>query len=223
MAIYIYTSGTENTLKNAYLGADTLPSWYQEVEYIESSGTQYINTWFAYTKTTGKVETKFSSTAFGSQYHTYRLWGSYNSASPTSRSFILYVNYSTLRLWLWTSDGDTSRSLSTNTIYELTEEISTPWTCQVTINGTTTSHNYSGTIATNNNFYIFCNNETGSPGSYGRDKLYYLKLYEEGTLVRNFVPCYRTADDVIWLYDKVNNVFYTNSWTWTFTKWPDVN
>ena len=45
MSIYVYTSGTENTLKNAYLGADTLPSWYQEVEYIQSTGTQGINTW----------------------------------------------------------------------------------------------------------------------------------------------------------------------------------
>ena len=199
-----------------------LPREYQEVEYIQSTGSQYINTWFAYSKTTGKVEVKFSSQAFGSQYHTYRLWGSYNQASPTSRSFILYVNYRNLRLWLWTGDSDTGRSLSTNTIYELTEEITTAGTCKVTLNGTTTSHSYSGTIATNNNFYIFCNNETGSPGSYGRDRLYYLKLYEQGVLVRDFVPCYRKNDGVIGLYDLVNDVFYTNAGSGTFTKGSDV-
>lgn len=199
-----------------------LPREYQEVEYIQSTGSQYINTGFAYSKTTWKVEVKFSSQAFGSQYHTYRLWGSYNQASPTSRSFILYVNYSRLRLWLWTSDYDTNRSLSTNTIYELTEEITTAGTCKVTFNWSTTTHNYSGTIATNKNFYIFCNNETWNPGSFWRDRLYYLKLYEQWILVRDFVPCYRKSDGVIGLYDLVNNNFYTNAGSGTFTKGPNV-
>jgi hypothetical protein len=25
------------------------------------------------------------------------------------------------------------------------------------------------------------------------------------------------------MYDAVNGVFYTNQWSWAFTKWPDVN
>jgi hypothetical protein len=52
--------------------------------------------------------------------------------------------------------------------------------------------------------------------------VYSFKIYSNNDLVRDFVPCCRTSDDAIWLYDKVNDVFYTNSWTWTFTKWPDV-
>jgi hypothetical protein len=39
---------------------------------------------------------------------------------------------------------------------------------------------------------------------------------------RDMIPCYRIADWEIWMYDVVNGVFYTNSWSWTFTKWPDV-
>ena len=50
----------------------------------------------------------------------------------------------------------------------------------------------------------------------------YLKIYENNVLVRDFVPCYRRSDWVIWMFDKVNSIFYTNSGSWTFSKWADV-
>lgn len=50
----------------------------------------------------------------------------------------------------------------------------------------------------------------------------YLKIYENNVLVRDFVPCYRISDNVIWMFDKVNSIFYTNNWSWTFWKWPRV-
>ena len=54
-------------------------------------------------------------------------------------------------------------------------------------------------------------------------KLYYGKIYDStNTLVREFIPCYRKADNVIGLYDKVNDVFYTNAGTGSFTKGNDV-
>ena len=60
--------------------------------------------------------------------------------------------------------------------------------------------------------------------NYRKAKMYDYKVYDlSDNLIRDLIPCYRTADNVIWMYDKVNDVFYTNSWSWTFTKWPDVN
>ncbi len=43
------------------------------------------------------------------------------------------------------------------------------------------------------------------------------------TKIRELIPCYRKSDNVIWLFDKENNIFYTNAWSWTFTKWWDIN
>lgn len=54
-------------------------------------------------------------------------------------------------------------------------------------------------------------------------KTYAFKVWENNTLIRDFVPCYRKSDNVIWLIDKVNKVFYTNNGSWSFTKWPNVN
>ena len=46
----------------------------------------------------------------------------------------------------------------------------------------------------------------------------YLKISENGILIRNFIPCYRKSDNEIGLYDIVNNVFYTNQGTGEFLK-----
>ena len=47
-------------------------------------------------------------------------------------------------------------------------------------------------------------------------KLYYLEIYDNGLLVRSFVPCIRDEDGTIGLYDVVNNKFYTNQGTGSF-------
>ena len=48
-------------------------------------------------------------------------------------------------------------------------------------------------------------------------KLFYCKMYENDILIRDFIPCYRNSDNEVGLYDLVNNVFYTNQGTGTFT------
>ena len=49
------------------------------------------------------------------------------------------------------------------------------------------------------------------------------KIYSDAsTLARDLVPCYEIATTTIWLYDLVNDQFYTNAGSWTFTKWNDV-
>ena len=49
-------------------------------------------------------------------------------------------------------------------------------------------------------------------------------MYYNGTLVRDFIPCYRNSDNEIGLYDLVNDIFYTNQglviYLW-FSKYPN--
>ena len=72
------------------------------------------------------------------------------------------------------------------------------------------------------NMYLFGWNNYWSARDLSSGAIYYFKIYESWTLVRDFVPCYRKSDSVIWLYDLVNKQFYTNAGSWTFTKWPNV-
>ena len=53
-------------------------------------------------------------------------------------------------------------------------------------------------------------------------KVYRLKLYENDSLVREYVPCYRESDNEIGLYELVNKVFYPNNGAGSFNKGSDV-
>lgn len=60
--------------------------------------------------------------------------------------------------------------------------------------------------------WLFCTN-TGGTGVYQPGdsvKIYYLKIYNDGILVRDFIPVRRKSDDKIGMLDKVENKFYTS-------------
>ena len=58
----------------------------------------------------------------------------------------------------------------------------------------------------------------GSAGSLGKFKLYKFKIYESDVLVHDFIPAKikTNSDDIICLYDKVTNEFFTNAGTGSF-------
>ena len=49
-------------------------------------------------------------------------------------------------------------------------------------------------------------------------KIYSFKIYEGNNIVKDFVPCYRRADNVVGLYDQISKQFYENAGTGVFTK-----
>ncbi len=189
---------------------------YQEVEYIESTGTQYINTWWYpssnYCKVVadmdfqGWVDTKtavfFWMVASQKAYSLHKnpewqinAWSTWN---------ISIANYSNWRMNVdYTADNGSY---------------------SVTLWQDTYTGSYSNTVAQSSYpMNIFTLNELGSPTWWAYAKLYSFKIYSDAsTLERDFVPCYRKSDSVIWLYDVVNDIFYTNAGSWTFTKWSDV-
>ena len=222
----------EYELQNVYLGAPNIPSEYQEVEYIQStaaspwsasSSWQCINTWFTHTPNT-KVEIDYQYLATTVQQ---RMFGSETTNSSYS-TFTTYINWGTqwaraTKDWEWNRQStsvsaDTNRHTfvldkSTYTIYTNWSQIHS-WSNAYTM---TKNWQYPLTLfATRNSWY-------SSYIEHASAKLYSCKIRDNNTLVRDFVPCYRKSDNVIWLYDKVNNQFYTNAWSWTFTKWGNVS
>ena len=193
-----------------------LPSAYQEVEYIQSSGTQRIDTWVTATQST-KSQIKFMNL----EYSWDVIYWLYNSNDNTDYRFFNKYN-NNVNIWAAIFDFKSSRILSwtdtilTNVVYELelwnyyVKNIET-WTNIVS--WTAISSYTSPRTITLNNY----NNST-----YSKNRWYYVKIYNWNTLQRDFVPCYRKSDNVIGLYDLANNQFYTNSWSGTFTKWADV-
>ena len=198
---------------------------YQEVEYIQSSWTQYIDTWLKHNPNT-KVEIDLQFSNLTTQQ---RLFGSETTNSSYS-TFVTYINWSWKRAratkdgeWNWQTtnvSADTNRH--TFVLDKSTYKIYTNWS-QIY----SWTNNYSMTKNWQYNLLLLANFNTNygswtTPINLASAKLYRCKIWDNGTLVREFVPCYRTSDNEIWLIDTVNDVFYTNSWTWIFTKWPDV-
>lgn len=175
-----------------------VPSAYQRVEYIQSSGSPYINTWYAPTPTS-KAEIKFKVLSRSSNKELW-IFGIYDSGCRWRAWFEANGSVST---WYWfTYDPNLAINVITTATWETTASYP--------------SSSY--------NMTLFAQMESGSIRHLNQwtQQLFYCKIWTWTTLVREYIPCYRKSDNVIGLWDRVNKVFYTNNWSGSFTKWPDL-
>lgn len=203
-----------------------LPREYQEVEYIESTGTQYIDTGIL-ASPVFKMEADFQFTYnyLGTtekptngtvQSPSYIAFG-YNTAVTATNFYLAYSSYTV----------DTSIPFDTKkhrcVIQGLGGSGNTGrWNIDGSvgdktgiINGTFSK----GTLP----FILFARNSKSGIGGFAKMRLFAFKFYEDNIIIRDFIPCYRKADNVIGLYDLVNGVFYTNQGTGTFLKGTDYS
>ena len=195
-----------------------LPSEYQEVDYIESSGTQYIDTGMK-----ANQNTSVEITIEGLTNSSAKILGSRSSATSNNFSILTGLVGGTLSLVTDFQNYQNNR-LSVN----ITNGLNDKYTIKInnskmSINETEQAISSYTNFTTPGNIYIF--NASGTyPAGYinASTKLYYCKVWNNGTLVRNFIPCYRKSDNVIGLYDTVNDTFYTNAGTGDFTYGTEV-
>lgn len=198
-----------------FVGWSAIPSEYQQVAYIESTGTQYIDTEYKPTPKTG-VEIDFQFTDLTTQQRVYGVHG--NDSWNGSFSYSFYINGSNQLAyalkngtgnWITTSiNADKNRHKLQFNIKDKKIKID----------------NFNGTIAdstrTNtaiNNMYIMACND-GNSSFLSKIKIYSFKIYEDSKLVRNYVPVYRKSDSEIGLYETIEGKFYTNKGTGKFNK-----
>ena len=53
--------------------------------------------------------------------------------------------------------------------------------------------------------------------------LYYALIYDGNNLIRQFIPAKRKSDNVVGLYDLVNDTFYTNAGSYNFDYGASTN
>ena len=200
-----------------------LPAEYQEVEYIQSSNTQYINTEVINQWTTLSVDMKFIITQTNpSGYEDWLFWAKWSTTqSPTVYIWTESLKY--LSTWCWSNTTYVVKPIVLNTVHTLTVNYSSSGRTWTYDEESFTSNMWISNNANNTNWYMSFFSDGSTPVSKCYMKLYYGKITVNWALVRDLVPCYRKSDSVIGMYDVVNDVFYTNAGSWTFTKWPDVN
>lgn len=189
-----------------------IPQEFQEVEYIESDGNQYIDTGIK-GNLDSKAELDFALTS--TDQNPKSVFG--DRSGNNVQAFFIGIDND----YIYAQLDNVARTVIQNPPVDLLRH-----TISLSKNG----YYYDGELkatyssptnfTSNNNLYIFvAGDNLSSKTSY---KLYSCKIYNN-TLIRDFVPCYRKADNVIGLYDKVNGVFYTNAGTGTFLKGNDVD
>lgn len=193
-----------------------LPIGYQEVEYIESSGTQYINTGISSITKEFAIEMDFSITT-SQEYQT--LWCCRTHNVDVTRTCF------TTGLTGFRNDQGTqtpiSASLSLNQKYNLKSTKT-----QFILDDVVLENNISTTNnAINDKVWLLSSYAVGTsnPSNQFKGKLYSCKIWDNDELIRYYIPCYRKSDDEIGLYDIVNNAFYENAGTGVFAKGDNVD
>ena len=191
-------------------GKSRLPDGYTELEYIESTGTQYIDTGFKPNQDTRVVaEMQYVTTP---TTHTF-LFGCRTSTSSAYFALVYYYSSKVFRC-----DYNTKQIQVAGVP---TDKLSIDFNKNnFALNGATANHTYA-TFQSSANMTIFAVNTGGAVGSHATARLYSFKIYDNGTLIRDFVPCTNTSGTV-GLYDMVNGIFYGNAGTGVFTAGVEV-
>lgn len=186
-----------------------LPSEYKRVEYIQTDGTQYINTGYIPNSNT-KIEMQFYNFAdylsvsdpSNPIINTNALFGA--RTSITVNSFSLFASVYKLNDFVF-DVSNSSVVIDQTPLYK--QKISTQ-TDKITINGITKLTNVAS-LDCEYPLYLFSVNTAGSfDERCALGKLYSFKIYENDVLVKDMVPCVRTSDDKVGLYDVISETFY---------------
>ena len=216
-----------------FKGWSLLPEGYKQVEYIQSTGTQYIDTGYYWTHENigiyfdGKVLTNSSSQSlFGNEEHTSSSGDGRNFAGiphGANGAYTIYLGSAT--------QGGVGPGL--NTRFTLDIETTTNKNVAVFLNNELkNTRTYTGSVLTHDtaykasnvstnvgNIFIFSNHNSSRGYSnaaiqiVSSMQLYAFKMFDNGSLVRDFVPCVQESTGKAGLYDLVNGEFYGNSAT----------
>lgn len=189
-------------------GTPILPSGYTEVEYIENASTAYIDTGFKPNQDT-RINCEMQCvTSTNSVIHfggggwdkTDGMWLTYE----TNINGTLHISWLGKASWSTYSSvhGDYNRHTydwDKNTLYK--DDV---------LVGSSTYGSYSCT----DNLGIFTiiqNGESAVSWLKMLGRVYWFKIFDNGVLVRDYVPVKRDSDNKYGLYDLVNNTFNTSA------------
>ena len=191
-----------------------LPSGYTALEYIESTGTQYIkstdmninsaNYNYVLSMDIQPVSAPQGNTvllsSLNSDYFGYDIFLNASGEVGLSESIFLSQEGMVRRTYTMTVDKQNSGG---DVVTHLT-------------NGISTISRTRGYVPASGTWTLFAAAD-GSKTSVAR--IFSWKVYQDDTLIKNLVPA-KNSSNVVGMYDTVTNTFYTNAGTGTFTAGP---
>ena len=186
---------------------------YTEVEYLESSGTQYIKTGIAPSanlRLAGKYGHLAQGTLTGGKWVT--IFGYFKS---TSDSLCLWTNGE--NGWKLNFNRPSilgTKAMTAGNVYEF-ETSGASMTVDGTLYPSSATHacSWSGDLPL---FAFYAPNNGGYTTCDSKVRLYSFKIWDGETLVRDFVPVIRNSTGKAGLYDLVSGMFFGNDGTGDF-------
>ncbi len=180
----------------------TLPAEYRELYYVESTGSQYIDTTLTPNQnTTALIDFRIPVEASGANC----LFGTRNGSA--GKNAMTFFKGSSLQ-WAYSFGNQNNASLGT---YDTNRHI-------IRMEGRYLymDEQLKTTLGTVSNFtgvysaYLLGYNNSSSGTIAGRFKgyLYKCRMFDSGNLERNFIPAQRISDSKVGLYETVYGVFY---------------
>ena len=202
-----------------------VPEGYTEVEYLESDGTQYIETNLILNSVaTVEMVAKLNTTASISPCALWGFMGNQGSGatyprwqcSAYSTKWLMDLNATTAGYPLVDTNIHTLKNecfynsnnvLVYQSVIDGVEQFATAQEVAV-------AELY---IENTLKVYLFARNNNGTVGNFVEGRIYQFKAIQDGVLACKLIPCKRNSDNVLGMYDTVTGTFLTNAGTGTFT------
>lgn len=195
-----FAVGNDLPTANVRFIQDVIPSAYLPLKYLQSTGTQYIDTGVSGSNTLKVfVDVKGDDVEGG-------VWGCGNDLYSTDRFQVYLTSYFTARI-----DGTI---VETTIPYNQRVSVLVDAPNQkVSFNGQEYTCSYSSALSSKK-IWLFGRNIPYSGQLKG--KIYQFKLWDNGTLVRDFYPALRKSDNKPGMYDRITKQFFVNQGTGEF-------
>lgn len=177
-------------------GGVSLPVGYTKIEYLESDGTNYIDTGFKPSNNTRVIMNASLLSLDGDQY----FYGAKDTGS--TQSFVCAYSEGSITFGYGSSFPSASYNAS------VLQKISIDQNCNDGyINGLKVVTANDAIFQTPYSLYLCARNNGDSVTKLTKLMIYSCQIYDNDVLVRDFIPC-TNPDGISGLWDSVNDVFY---------------
>lgn len=184
---------------------------YTHLDYIQSTGSQYIDTGFKPNSDT-RVIMDAECPLDGGKYYLFGARTNSNSnVNALTYGFNAYQTYFRTHYYDGWLNFDTSVNFNGKFTIDKNKNVTTLGTETLTDTYTSFQCAY--------NMYLFAVNTAGTAGTYGKANIYTCQVYDNGTLIRDYIPSLR-SDGAVGLYDRVGGTFSTSAGSSAFVAGP---
>jgi hypothetical protein len=186
-----------------------LPREYQQVEYIESTGTQWIDTGiFPVVTSTYTIQTRFCPTNTSGEQ--YLIGADSNNASGVSKSRFTGVGWYQGRFLFGWCNWSQGLFLEKDTWYAVSESFFNGDQNVVLNNEQAYNKQWTQSSAFLSNIKLFSSNIDGIAFN-AKSKISKTKIVVNDTIVRDYIPCYCKQSNEVGMFDISNRRFYSSA------------